>query len=326
MVAEEQVKYIYNSPYREEIRVDFPPILELRGSVDLLREDISSILENNNLANDTHISIVYPQKDLEVFRDLRHRSDLYVDQVFQALRAANNFVNWKFRSDVFEDRALERSEDQSVVYALTCKQQYSIKGYEFRDTIFQGENIIVADHSIDSGTTIANIVSFIEQNGGNVLAAAALSFSTMKDVCVDSNFIELYSETYKSAAERGNISQSATVPYEDQFMRQEPEDIPAIFLQESRNNKRLVHLANAFSLASKREGINKSSGECIVAFEKAINRHGNSVFALTNNECAKISYAMLKDNNGFEFSNLINSLNKIKVDSFIKTPPYSPLV
>lgn len=322
-------EYSLTPPYRFEIDARFPAVIKIVQDVDILREKISKAVASYQDRKHLKINIVYPQKNPKVFKKYRNHNHMCINKMFNSLSAARPDIEWVLRDDIYENVSLERSEDQSVVHALTSRQEFSIgdkKKFKLSEKLeFSKELFFVADHTIDSGTTIANTMSFIEYNGGKVLAATNLHSTYVKEFYSLNKFIDIYSSDY-SSREECYISQSKPYDYEDNLIGTNHGDIPYSFLRHGSNNKRVAQLANVFSASSQREGENQTTGECIVAFEKAINRHGNSVLALTNHECAKISCAMLREDNKFEFSNLIKELNSVRVKRDVVPPPYSPLV
>ena len=95
-----------------------------------------------------------------------------------ALKRACPGVAFPLAAAIHETVHLGRSEDQSVLHALTGKQTYAVDPSlqtEPLPFIEHGHNrpecFVIVDWTMAQGTTIANLASYITHNGGHVIAA-----------------------------------------------------------------------------------------------------------------------------------------------------------
>ena len=89
----------------------------------------------------------------------------------------------------------------------------------------------------------------------------------------------------------------------------------------SRNNGRVPEMAKAFSVSAKKSGLDWSPLASIEKFETALQKHGNSVFALTDGEAEHL----VKDIDGrlypgVSFPQLLEKLEKTAKPVKAKTP------
>jgi len=234
-----------------------------------------------SLADVGRVYIAYPHKHPDFFPAYKNGSANTAQSLKDMLRAAAPAVAWKEADEICETVRLDRSEDQSAMHALTSKQVYQIRQAEglppFLSGLPKGERafFIIADSSVEQGTTIANLASYIHHNGGVVLAAAVPDKSV-------------------ALAQKRAVQDGAAAA-----------GMEAAFRDANRNTGRLAELAEAMGRTS--GGI--SPAECLSRFEAAINRCGNSVFAMTDGECNRLITTLRGETHYLEnFNSLMSKL------------------
>lgn len=95
-----------------------------------------------------------------------------------ALKKACPGIAFPLAAAIHETVHLGRSEDQSVIHALTGRQVYAVDPAlqtEPLPFIERGHNrpelFVIVDWTMAQGTTIANLASYLTHNGGHVVAA-----------------------------------------------------------------------------------------------------------------------------------------------------------
>jgi len=305
-----------NPPYKMEVKIDFPLLKESHDE-DSILENLFNLIEKERWINPEleRVNILYPQKDRNRFLGYKDSSDDYTIKVKKILSMNNIPVEVVFRDDIFETVHLNRSSHPSLVESFTKIQVYTMPECEFKEGgIFAGESFILLDHCVDKGGTFVNMAGFVEYNGGKVLGALTESFVSMFDIATYS--------LQQSAPVPEDVSKSFTnLTYEEI----EAAEVPVSFLKERHNNKRVKHLAAAFNRSAKEYGKETTPEKCIIAFEKMLNKHGSSVFTLTNKECLNIAHRM-GEFASESFINILLDLNREKVNPRVNCPPYSPLI
>lgn len=132
----------------------------------------------DSLAHIDHIAIAYPHKHP---RDVRHenRANAHALRLKSELELACRRISFPLASAIYETVKLGRSEDQSVLHALTGRQHFAV------DASLQDEALpflsspppeksyfIIVDWTAIQATTVANLASYLTHNGGTVLAVA----------------------------------------------------------------------------------------------------------------------------------------------------------
>ena len=174
-------------------------------------------------------------------------------------------IQWKSADEICETVQLGRAEDQSSTHALTARQTYEIyRPAQKNSSLFikpshQGKAFfVIVDTQIEQGTTVANLMSYIGHNKGDVLAIA-VSMGLMFE---------------KSIAQKATASKNLSLSKK--------------FNDAARNTGRLPEMAKAFSDSAKKSGLDWSPAYCMDIFEEKLKKCGNSVFALTDGECRKL--------------------------------------
>lgn len=253
-----------NPETRAEIPVSFPQTISpfsTEEAVRVIEEQLA--LRGTSLDEVKRINLAYPHKHPGLFPFLKNAAEESVQSFRQRLSAARPDVDWVIAAAICERVQLSRSEDQSSIYALTTKQVYDVyKPAQQQPLPFiekgnaSREYFVVVDWTIEQGTTIANLMSYIRHNGGDVLMAAADQHAALLQKRTAAN-----------------------------------DDVPglsAAFNAPARNNGRVPELAKVFAASARREGKDWAPAECIDKFEEGLQKHGNSIFALTDGECARL--------------------------------------
>ncbi len=299
--AQEKCKdFIVTNPLiRQGIRPDFPPSLNIGNGIGAFVELVEDELkkEGSRLQDIKSIYIAYPHKHPEIFPAHRdpNSDDLLLFK--RVLEDQCPQIDWRIATSIVETVNLGRSNNQGSVHALTGKQVYEVyekeKSFETpAPNLFvtsKGEcsnpYFIVADHMIDQGTTMANLINFLEHNEGKVLG--------------------VLSNTCKMLAQEDTLYCCPEVSLSGEFANP------------SRNIGRLPELARMFSSSAKlHQYKHKTPQECMEVFERALNEVGHSVFALTDGECIKLIREVETDKTSFPA--LVSSLYAHKSD------PHSP--
>lgn len=253
-----------NPPQRREIRADFPKI-----TAYLFKDALDLALKKYGVSLSTlkRITIAYPQKDPDLYPDHRNRGYEEACRIADQIKSAHPHITCVLAEPLCEKLRLKRSQTQDSLHALLQRQEYSLKSVKkkFRKPSFhfaeprsgKKELFIVTDHFTEQGTTLAELVSCIEHNGG--LVALAVSHNSGED------FAQAEPENKKLVAPLG-----------------------APFNNASRNTAMLPYMAAAFALSAKKNGRDWKPQTCIEKFEKALNAAGHSVFALTHGECVRL--------------------------------------
>ncbi len=266
---------VTNPPTRREIRPDFPNTFDVR--LDRSMDSLVSLIENklseksSSLQNIERVYIVYPQKHPKRFPGYQDKNSGVPFILSLLLKYHFPKISWPLADSVVETVSLNRSFDQGSFHALTGKQVYEVYEKKRFCSLFSSQNpfvtskgecsnphFIIFDHVVEQGTTAANMMSFLEHNGGEVLAVASHINPTplvQKDTRSKYPNTHLYGE----------------------------------FSNPLRNTGRLPELAFAFCSSMKgRYEDYETPQKCMEAFEKALNGMGHSVFALTDGECKRL--------------------------------------
>ncbi|HYD19772.1 MAG TPA: hypothetical protein VEF76_14970 [Patescibacteria group bacterium] len=243
---------VSNPETRAEISADFPGSIS-PYSADAAKKLIEQQLEKRSLTlkDVERINIVYPQKHPGLFP--KHRNSAFERAVaFQErLQEKAPDVHWVLADHIVERHRLGRSENQSSFYALTARQQYDLYSNAKPSSLPDGEFFVIVDNTIEQGTTIANLLTFLKHNGGDVLMVQGDRHAPIAQQVANGNPVF---------------------------------ELGAPFNDVARNTGRLPALAVAFSRSAAKDRVDIEPNEAIAAFDLALNGHGNSVFAMTDGE------------------------------------------
>jgi len=115
------------------------------------------------------ISIAYPHKlpGPETYNPATR----YAHNLRRDLAELAPQVDWRVASGIYEKKRLDRSEKQSCFYMLAARQEYAYEPALQRQPLRGKEFFITIDDVVEAGTTMASLISFLEQNHGPVLMA-----------------------------------------------------------------------------------------------------------------------------------------------------------
>ncbi len=271
-----------NPSMRQEIPADFPRALAPYSGDEALQLIMAELKKRGvDISDITRINIAYPHKHPGLYPGHHNTAEERAFAFRERMEAVAPQIDWVIAEALVERVRLGRSENQSSFHALTGKQEYDIylkiqhEPLSFAHKDRGREFFVIVDSTIEQGTTISNMMSYIHYNGGDVLM-------TQGD-------------------HRVHIAQKRDVA-------NDVADIGAAFNNVSRNTGRLPELALAFSISARRHGRDWTPRQAIEKFESALNKHGNSVFALTDGEVQHL----VKNVNGAKenFPALLEKLEK----------------
>lgn len=253
-----------NPLVRQDIRPDFPRTIHAHDIGKILKVVRQELLkQGTTLAKVERINIAYPHKHPVLYPGYRDQATNGARRLKERLSEKGYGVYWAVADGICETVHLGRSENQTSIHALMSRQIYDIhKPIQYDPIPFidaprqKKEFFIVTDWAIEQGTTIANMINYIEHNGGHVLAAVTES--------TPSSFTQESSFWHKKASLSSSFNTSA------------------------RNTARLGQLAYIFSKSARQEGIAWLPEQCLTIFNACLEKHGNSVFALTDGECKRL--------------------------------------
>ncbi len=261
-----------NTFIRVEIPASFPPVIDTDNQFTLLQmiEKELGDKHGTTLSEAGRINIVYPRKHPLKFPGHDNTAELEAMKVWHMLQRAKPEVEWVIANALNELHKLGRTGNQTSIHALTAKQEYVVydnatqQGAVFRFGQAgnnKKEYFIMIDSGFEQGTTMANLLSFIEANGGAVLGAAV------------------------SDQKINTLQQKNTSIFDNNGLRA---GLRAEFNDASRNIGRLAEMALAFSASAKRDGMDMSPQQALDLFEEKLNKTGNSVFSMTDGEASRV--------------------------------------
>jgi hypothetical protein len=255
-----------NPEIKGELPTDFP-CLQYTHKKSELKDELTSALKRfgiDRIEDAGTIHIAFPQKHPDLhYGHNNSGGHAAVAELRDSLMKA--FPEGKFSAarEICETVKLDRSDDQGVTHALSAKQVYDIHLPDGKEVpAYLGDSadkkfFIVTDHVAEQGTTLTNLMSYIRYNGGHVLFAAV-------GKCV---------RTDELVQDRTRDTKNLSAPFNNA----------------ARNTGRLEEIAQHFADCEKVAGRKTSPQECMLAFERALNDCGNTVFALTDVECESVA-------------------------------------
>jgi hypothetical protein len=259
------LRVLTNPETRVALRPDFPVTLSIGEPKKLLHALDDELKKHGMSIKDTpRINIAYPHKHPEMYPGHRDNAAESVERLLNGMELAGSKIDWLPADAICETVRLGRSEDQSSAHALASHQVFDIHmPSQRRDMPFlkegnqEKEFFVVADWCVEQGTTVANLVSYIEHNGGIVLA-----------VLNDCGNSPLVQQKTDDSWVKGGLS--------DAFGRADL------------NTGRLPQMAATFARSAREAGKDWSPQECMEKFEAALKKCGNTVFAMTDGECRRV--------------------------------------
>lgn len=244
-----------NSPARLALRDDFPTICENpKQLIQTLKSELIKTGTTLEAVNTIHIA--YPHKIPALSGNWGDPGVSVLEEIF-AIEIPGTWA----ALDALEDNVqLNRSKNRSSSHALSKRQVYSLnENFSFTSDNHGKKNFIVADHLIEQGSTLAELISAITYNGGHVLAA------------------------YSPLTILGKYLKQVTLvdPYEY-----------------DRVNKP-VDLVKIFGDAATREGLPMDGQACLQKFDTLLKPLGMSIKAMTQGEKVKLSSELCQEGQTF---------------------------
>jgi hypothetical protein len=253
--------------HRIELPRDFPLPLGHGSSIASIADVIDKELKKNGTSLDQvdRIHVVFPHKHPGLFPGHFDNAQRYASDFVHKMKNSGGVAGkiiWGMANELVETKKLGRSEDQSSVHALTAKQEYVFfnpQATQASPLATMGDNrkefFVVVDAMSEQGTTFANLINHIRHNGGVVVATVGAN-----------RLLQETSDTYL----------------------QRQAHLPSKFMDPNRNTGRLPELALALSGSAKRSGHDWTPEQCLEKFEAALQKNGNSVYAMTNGEVGRV--------------------------------------
>lgn len=270
-----------NPARRRPIRGDFPEAIASAAYSD---EEILAVIDaelkkhGTTLRGVARINIAYPHKHPVRRPDHDNKATDDTVSFTERLGRAAPEIRWAMADALYEERHLARSLDQSSLHALTARQKFDVdqslqaEPLAFKSPGGKKEFFILYDHGIDQGTTLANLMNYIEHNGGAVLAAGSPYFRA--HLAQKPSLYSAKAAFNNAAYYQGRIPDLALA-----FSRSTREPIIRSDLVNQKTGGLLHAIKGRAELTPQ---------ECADAFEAALSRHGNSLFALTDGECTRL--------------------------------------
>jgi hypothetical protein len=232
------------------------------------------------------LNIAYQQKDPDLFPGHENKAqdealalkDLLEGNLPGRSQAAVD-------TSIVETVHLNRSAYNSALHALTGRQKYNIRDDLGTAPLLADKNsadvphYIIIDTVIEQGTTMANMISFIEHQGGRVLAVAGVGtqYLAQRDL--------------RGGADDINLSQA--------------------FTTSARNTGRLAEMATVLAQSAREHGWpGTTEQDCLEALDRALDRHGGRLYALTDGECQAIMETVGEGSSRDNFPHFIEQLHK----------------
>jgi len=283
-----------NPAKRAEIPADFPETISPYSAEEALQLIEAQLAKRGtSLEEVKRINIAYPHKHKGLFPNHHNSAEERAQSFQRRMQKIAPGVEWVLAQALSERKHLDRSGDQSSFHALTGKQEYDVylpaqvQPFPFADKArTQKEYFVIVDNTIEQGTTIANLMSYINHNNAEVLMVQA--------------------DQHKPFAQRRNANDNEALAH----YAAGTVDLGPVFNDRARNNGRVPQLAVAFSKSAKEAGLDWTPRESIEKFEAALQHHGNSVFALTEGEAAHLLKTIFVEISSFP--KLVEKLEKKK--------------
>ncbi len=299
--------HLTNPAMRVALPASFPTLLgsdKTYAILEMLRRELKE-KHGTTLEEAGRINIVYPRKHPLKFPRHDNTADFAAKKTWHALKRAKPDVEWVFANSLNELERLGRSENQTSIHALTAKQEYVVYDPMQEAPAFRfgqagntkKEFFLMVDSGFEQGTTMANLFSFIEANGGAVLGAA------------------VNQPNHK-------LQQRDTSVFND---RKNRASLRPEFNDASRNTGRLAQMALAFSDSAKRGGMDLTPQQALDLFEEKLNKVGNTIFAMTDGEASRIIRTVKGTyDKPMSFSNVIRALDAKAAELNPQKPQSAP--
>ena len=289
-MASDNSRTLTNPPTRREIRPDFPQtihLLDAQKIFEVLEDELGKY--GTSLNEVGHITVAYPHKHPELFPNHNDKAaqPLWFFERIVRRDPVLSSIDWLTADGLVETIHLSRTkeENQTSLYALTVHQRYDLHmpsqttPLPFLEQKREGkEFFVIVDDGVEQGTTVANLMSYIEHNEGTVLAVAIAGF-------------------------RGGTAEN-DIAQKRQKLPQV--DISPRFNSTARNTGRMEELANTLSSQAAQERLDIKPDKCIALLEKGLNKNGISVYAMTDGECRRLIKELVEGS--ISFSSLMSKL------------------
>lgn len=269
---------LVNPAVRVALRPDMPPVIDRESTAHLLAVLKAELAKcGDTLQTAGEITIAFPQKDPDLFRSHvnsgKESAGFVAGAIRQAITDAGEDaaqLKLTIADAICETRHLDRSFRTGVMHSLTARQVFCVnarrhakKPIAFLDPARAGGRhyFVIADWLVSSATTMANLASFIEHNGGHVLAAVA-------------DCQHLYRET--------EFLPSATA-VEIRDMPDKKGWLSDAFADPARSDA-MERIAYLLAKSAWEQGVKITANQALANAEKAVNRCGHSLKALTDPE------------------------------------------
>lgn len=283
--AAQASRVLTNPDIRVQLRADMPPVLSLddrQTLMQVLRQELAK--QGETLRSVREINIVCPQKDPDLFPGHRNAAVEVGDKLAAAFQKQSRRLKITRADAICETVHLDRSGNQSLIHSLTARQVFGVnarrqkeKPIAFLDPARQDRPhyFIIADWFVAQGTTVANLASFLQHNGGHVLAI--VSDHSSADIIPHDKYLTYHGK-----------------PENDDWLRAE--------FATSSAGRALGAVGFALAMSAHKAGIKVTANQALENVEGVLNRHGHSLKALTHNEATRlfrdlqggsISYAFL---------------------------------
>jgi hypothetical protein len=265
-VTSPSLRVLTNPDIRVAIPADFPPPIPheyARFLLPTLDAELKKLGVDINTVK--RFTIAYPHKHPEKFPGYHDRARVHAQNLVAEMSQINPGFEWILADAICDTVKLNRTNHQNAVYALTARQVFEVHAASQKTPLpfldpdnKDTEYFVIVDDIIEQGATVVDMMGYIHHNGGRVL-------------CV--------------------LSGSSFNPHFRQ-MKHAPDPIQPVlrgtFADAARNTARLPQMAEIFSKSARAQGADMSPQRCMEVFEEALNRHGNTVFALTDEQCRRI--------------------------------------
>jgi hypothetical protein len=284
-VAKPSSTRVFTNPkIRLPIPVEMPePALtaNMHGIEEMLKHGLA--VKGLTLKDVTRINIAYPHKHPGLFPGHLDAAREVAEKLQKRLGTKYPHIEWRLAHEIYETVHLDRSRHCGYFHAVTGRQEYVVEYPPETPPPFAASNsqelFVLADWTMKSGSTMANLMSFIHHNGGYVVGM-------------------LTDENYESFKQRNG---NGSPRFKEAEARIKLSDV---FNDESRNNGRLKELGYELCIESLNEKKPTSPDQCLHRLQKALNACGNSLFSLTDREVIGLMTA-------HSYTGLLKSLRRV---------------
>lgn len=272
-----------NPDMRLPLRADMPPVISFLQTglfLQMLERELAKC--GDTLASAGTITVAYPQKDPRLFPGHRNKGrssgSAFIATMRDALAARGVSVDWQRADAICETRHLDRSGNQSSLHALTSRQSFGLCAEAQKTPLDFLEMsavdggarpyVVVVDWCMEQGTTLAELISYIEHNGGHVLLA------TVEGSDGSQSLVPLPARAGGTVALAPEFAAAATAGL-------------------------LPKIGRALSRAAQREGIVLTTHAALTQVEARLNASGRSLKTLTSGEAARLESTLARRKLGY---------------------------